>query len=384
MFSLCPHCQFLLARDPRSGRLPADCPNCGGGIVDEDPPPVPAPTPTAASAPTGADPAGEAQAQAPAQHARRPRRRRGEDAAAAAAAAADAAPPPQVPPAASAAPASPPPAAVRGSPGAAGARTTAPGAADESVHGIDRPPAAAADSTANSTAVSTADAAPESGIEPDTGPGIGRAGQADHSEHADAPAPATPVDSADTAEAAPPPAPARARGRRLPSFLQARNPARRARGRAPAVLWTAIGLLALALALQLLLADRARLALDPDWRPVLARLCGAFGCTLPPWREPQAFTMLSRDVRAHPQRPGTLRVSASFRNDAAWPQPWPVLLLTLSDLDGRVAGARAFVPDDYLEVAERGRLLAPGQVATVTLDVVEPAPGIVAFTFDFR
>jgi hypothetical protein len=368
MFSLCPHCQFLLARDPRSGRLPADCPNCGGGIVDEDPPSVPAPTSTAASAPTGADPAGEAQAQAPApaQHARRPRRRRGEDAAA------DAAPPPQVPPAASAAPVSPPPPAVRSRPGEADARTTAPDAAGES-HGIDRPPAAAADSATGSD------------IEPDTGPEIGRPGQADHSEHADTPAPAAPVDSAiDTAEAAPPPAPARARGRRMPSFLQARTPARRARGRGPAVLWTAIGLLALALALQLLLADRARLALDPDWRPLLVRLCGAFGCTLPPWREPQAFTMLSRDVRAHPQRPGTLRVSASFRNDAAWPQPWPALLLTLSDLDGRVAGARAFVPDDYLEAAERGRLLAPGQVATVTLDVVEPAPGIVAFTFDFR
>jgi len=154
--------------------------------------------------------------------------------------------------------------------------------------------------------------------------------------------------------------------------------------RETAILWTAIGLLALALALQLLLADRARLAMDAGWRPALASLCGVLGCSLPPWREPQAFTMLSRDVRAHPQRPGTLRVTASFRNDARWPQPWPALLLTLSDLDGRVAGARAFAPVDYVEAGDRDRLLEPGQVATVTLDVVEPAPGIVAFTFDFR
>jgi hypothetical protein len=93
--------------------------------------------------------------------------------------------------------------------------------------------------------------------------------------------------------------------------------------------------------------------------------------------------MLSRDVHAHPRRPGTLRVSASFRNDARWAQPWPSLLLTLSDLDGRTAGARVFAPEDYVG-EDAPALLAPGQSANVTLDVLEPAPRIVAFTFDFR
>ena len=30
MFVLCPHCQFLVAVDPRSGRPPATCPKCDG------------------------------------------------------------------------------------------------------------------------------------------------------------------------------------------------------------------------------------------------------------------------------------------------------------------------------------------------------------------
>ena len=60
-----------------------------------------------------------------------------------------------------------------------------------------------------------------------------------------------------------------------------------------------IGVLALALVLQILLANRASLAADARWRPVVGGLCSVAGCTLPPWREPDAFTMIERDVRAH-------------------------------------------------------------------------------------
>lgn len=145
-----------------------------------------------------------------------------------------------------------------------------------------------------------------------------------------------------------------------------------------------IVVLALALLLQLLLADRARLAADPGWRPVVAGVCSLLGCSVPAWREPTAFTMVERDVRGHPRTPGALRVSATFRNDARWAQAWPTLLLTLSDVDGRVVGARAFAPADYLDAAASGTQLAPGQRASVAFDVREPAPDIVAFTFEFR
>ena len=77
-----------------------------------------------------------------------------------------------------------------------------------------------------------------------------------------------------------------------------------------------------------------------------------------------------------------LHVSASFRNDARWAQPWPTVLLTLSDMDGRQVGLRAFKPADYLGKRDTGHI-APGQSATIQLDVVEPAQQVVAFTFDF-
>lgn len=169
-----------------------------------------------------------------------------------------------------------------------------------------------------------------------------------------------------------------------PSFArpQATAPARRLSWRWP----VAVAALSLLLVLQLLLAQRDVLARDARWRPAVAALCTVLRCSLPPWRDPAAFTMLSRDVRAHPAAPGALLIHASFRNDAPWPQPWPRVLLTLSNVDGRIVGARAFTAREYLEgdVAATQHELAPGQTAAIALAVVEPAPDIVAFNFDFR
>ncbi|AKC88195.1 membrane protein [Pseudoxanthomonas suwonensis] len=147
--------------------------------------------------------------------------------------------------------------------------------------------------------------------------------------------------------------------------------------------WPLIVLLALALVLQILLADRARLAEDPRWRPLLETVCGVLHCSLPAWHEPTAFTMLDRKVRPASQAPGALRVDATFRNDARWPQAWPALQLVLSDADGRVLGSRVFQPTEYLGAAPEA-LLSPGQSAQITFMVQEPAPGTVAFSFEFR
>lgn len=186
-------------------------------------------------------------------------------------------------------------------------------------------------------------------------------------EHESGPQPGT--QAADTEEPA-------------PSFLRAASPSVAARN--TRWQWALLTVLVLVLALQVVIADRARLAADPHWRPLLVKLCAALGCGLPDWRQPQAITMLSRDVRPAPGVAGGLRVEATFRNDAAWPQAWPQLLLSFSDADGRVVGARAFTPAEYLDKAATQTPLAPGQSARVGLLLREPGPDAVAFSFDFR
>lgn len=193
----------------------------------------------------------------------------------------------------------------------------------------------------------------------------------------------------DTTPPSPAPAPAVApapsrRDKPAPSFARTRAPVATANARRRWTLPSLIAGLSLLLALQWILADRARLAADADWRPFVAQLCATLRCELPPWREPSAFALLERDVRPHPDVPGALRVTATFRNDARWAQPWPQMVLTLSDVDGRAIGARAFGAGEYLGTKPTQNELSSGQTATIRMDILEPAPHVVAFAFDFR
>lgn len=196
---------------------------------------------------------------------------------------------------------------------------------------------------------------------------------------------AAPVAEAASAPAATmPPATAPAAAGATPSPSFARRTIEPATSRRTALWqWIALGLLLLALPLQLLLADRARLAADAEWRPLLSALCGALRCELPPWREPQAFTMIERDVRPVPGSPGELQVRAMFRNDARWAQPWPRLQLSLADADGRKVGARGFDPREYL-ARPPADLLQSGQSAWISFRIREPAAPAASFQFEFR
>jgi len=172
--------------------------------------------------------------------------------------------------------------------------------------------------------------------------------------------------------------------RNAPSFLR-RSPATPSLRHTPRWQWAALAGLAMLLALQVVVADRARLAANADWRPLLGGLCGALRCTLPAWHQPDAFTMLQRDIRPLAGRQGVLQVQASFRNDARWAQAWPGLQLSLADADGRVIGRRTLQPGDYLGPAhDPQQRLEPGQSAQVSFLLREPSATTVAYTFEFR
>lgn len=320
MFINCRHCNALVATDPVTDQPPERCPRCAGGLAAE--PPAAAP-----SAATDDDAA------------RTPEPPIAED-------------PRDVPPAAAE------PVAALSSP----------------EKDVEAGPAAAAP-TEPSAPSSSADAAtaPESDASPtpEAAEPTGGGDQADAAlASTAATAPASPI--------APPP-----RTAHHPSFVPA-PPAPVHAPHARNWLLAGIAALSLLLVLQVLLADRARLAADAGWRPVVSSLCAVFGCTVPPWREPAAFSLLARDVRPDPSRPGLLHASATFRNDARWAQAWPEMVLTLSDVDGRAIGRRAFEPHEYLGAMPTQDTLASGQSAMVRLQIMEPAANVVSFSFELR
>ncbi|MGD3142552.1 DUF3426 domain-containing protein [Xanthomonas oryzae pv. oryzicola] len=168
-----------------------------------------------------------------------------------------------------------------------------------------------------------------------------------------------------------------------PAF--ARRGIARPRLRASGRQWALVAALVGLLGLQIVIADRAHLATNPRWRPLVSAACSLARCTLPAWREPQALTLLNRDVRPIPGVAGGLQIQASFRNDARWAQAWPWLQLSLSDADGRVIGTRVLSPQEYLGQSPAAHdTLAPGQAVQVAFRVREPAASTAAFSFEFR
>lgn len=165
----------------------------------------------------------------------------------------------------------------------------------------------------------------------------------------------------------------------LPDFLQP------SAGPAPGALrwWLGAALLAGLLGLQIVLAERHRLALDPQWRPLLGTLCAAFRCSLPQAHDPRRWSLIARDISPHPSTGDALLVTATVRNDADWPQTLPWLELALADIDGQPMALRRFAPGEYFEGYD-GRALAPGQTAAVRLELADPGKTALAFAFEFR
>jgi predicted Zn finger-like uncharacterized protein len=143
--------------------------------------------------------------------------------------------------------------------------------------------------------------------------------------------------------------------------------------------------LAILLAAQLVFADRAAVLDNPAMRPWLARMCSALPCKLPPLKDLAKLELLSRDIRPHPDVPGALMITATLRNDAAFTQPYPIVVVKLSDLDDNVVAMRRFRPAEYIQdPAERAAGIASGATVAVAFEVADPGKQAVAFHFAFQ
>lgn len=174
---------------------------------------------------------------------------------------------------------------------------------------------------------------------------------------------------------------ASARAPATPTFARTRHavPIRR---NWPFVLGTCV--LLLSLAAQISYAERAVLLDDARTRPLLDRLCDSVGCRLPLRHDPATLELLSRDIRPHPSVPNALIISATLRNDATFPQAFPAVEVTLSDLDENRIAMRRFSPQEYLgDTRSLSHGLAAGGTAALVFEVADPGKNAVAFEFKF-
>jgi predicted Zn finger-like uncharacterized protein len=115
-----------------------------------------------------------------------------------------------------------------------------------------------------------------------------------------------------------------------------------------------------------------------------AGACAWLGCELPALADRRAIALTARDVRPHPSAPNALIISATIANQSELRQSFPLVEITLSDLEERRIAMRRFAPHEYVgDRSAIARGLPPGASATLSLEVEDPGRDAVAFEFRF-
>lgn len=148
--------------------------------------------------------------------------------------------------------------------------------------------------------------------------------------------------------------------------------------------WAASSVLGVLLLAQVAWAEQARWHGETRMHGWLTQLCAQVGCKPPQYHDHTQLQLVSRDIRPHPSVDDALVISATLRNNAALPQPFPVLQITLSNLDEKRIAMRRFQPHEYIrdnDVRDAG--LPPGASASLSLEVADPGQDAIAFEFAF-
>ena len=151
------------------------------------------------------------------------------------------------------------------------------------------------------------------------------------------------------------------------------------------LLWGFASLLLIAgLAAQYVYYELDTLYRYPALQTGLERFCELARCTLPERRDVSRMELVSRHVYSHPNIEDALVITSTVVNNAPFPQPFPVLAIRFSDLQGQPVAERRFRPHEYLGApVPADRLMEPGVPVTLNLEVVDPGDKALSFQFEF-
>jgi predicted Zn finger-like uncharacterized protein len=148
-----------------------------------------------------------------------------------------------------------------------------------------------------------------------------------------------------------------------------------ARPRVPSAVWAVGVALALAvLAGQFIHLYRAEIARVPALTPAIEQFCALIGCELQPPRDVRRIELLDRTrIAPHPTYQNVLRIRVVMVNRASFPQPFPLMEVSLTDSNGVLLARRQFTPHQYLaETPTKDDSMAPDIVVNALLDVTNP------------
>ena len=140
------------------------------------------------------------------------------------------------------------------------------------------------------------------------------------------------------------------------------------------------------LLLQLAYFKRSELAQNPTLAPHIHKICNAIQlCNIPIKHTFGQFQLETRNIHTHPTVAKALVVTATFRNNANFTQPYPTLVLSMSNIGGEEIATRRFLPKEYLNKFSDEKLgIATQQSTSISLEIVDPGDQATAFEINFQ
>lgn len=141
-------------------------------------------------------------------------------------------------------------------------------------------------------------------------------------------------------------------------------------------------ILMLTLVLQVAYHSRDALAKDTSLRPWLIKMCNIANCTLSQPYDIRQIEIIGRDVRSHPTARKSLVVSTTLINNATFVQPFPLLTMVFSDINGTKIAQRRFTPREYLHNSiDLAAGMTPDMPVRVELELVDPGKAAINYEF---
>jgi len=111
----------------------------------------------------------------------------------------------------------------------------------------------------------------------------------------------------------------------------------------------------------------------PSLRPVLSLMCDTLPCRQLAPIDLRRVDLSETRVTPHPRYDRVLRVKAIIVNRADYPQPFPLLEVSLMDQQGHLVARRAYSPREYLKKSQAiPSGLPPNLAVHVALDITSP------------
>lgn len=112
--------------------------------------------------------------------------------------------------------------------------------------------------------------------------------------------------------------------------------------------------------------------------------CVLLDCPKPVQSDVSQFKVLERTLAAAKQPKGALELKLAFTNEAKFAQLYPILELSFLNTQDKLLAQRGFEPNDYLfPTSANGQLMAPGEIAKVSLVLRDPGLQSTGYKLDF-